>query len=70
AEELLEAKNLPVGEARTAAYSKVQRRWAEEYMVIAMLACSTNLVVSGAGVKGINAAALGNHRCFMEEASV
>ncbi|MGP2441039.1 ABC transporter substrate-binding protein [Streptomyces sp. JW3] len=70
AEDLLTAKNLPVGTARTAAYSKIQRRWAEEYMVIAMLACSTNLVVSGAGVKGINAAALGNHRCFMEDASV
>ncbi|GHB29908.1 MULTISPECIES: ABC transporter substrate-binding protein [Streptomyces] len=70
AEDLLEAKNLPVGKKRTAAYSKIQRRWAEEYMVIAMLACSTNLVVSGADVKGINTAALGNHRCFMEKASV
>ncbi|WP_326608860.1 ABC transporter substrate-binding protein [Streptomyces scopuliridis] len=70
AEELVAAKNLPDGKKRTAAYSRIQRRWAEEYMVIAMLACSTNLVVSGSGVKGINAAALGNHRCFMEKASV
>ncbi|MEW1642431.1 ABC transporter substrate-binding protein [Streptomyces sp. NPDC091219] len=70
AEDLVTAKNLPDGAKRTAAYSKIQRRWAEEYMVIAMLACSTNLVVSGAKVKDINAPALGNHRCFMEKASV
>ncbi|MFD7817679.1 ABC transporter substrate-binding protein [Streptomyces sp. NPDC059785] len=70
AEELAEAKNLPIGKKRTAAYSKLQRRWAEEYMVIAMLACATNLVVSGSKVKGINTAALGTHRCFMEKASV
>lgn len=70
ADELREAKNLPEGTKRTAAYSRIQRRWAEEYMVISMLACSTNLVVSGADVKGMNTAALSTHRCFMEKASV
>ncbi|MFD3487419.1 ABC transporter substrate-binding protein [Streptomyces sp. NPDC058665] len=70
ADELREAKNLPEGTKRTAAYSRIQRRWAEEYMVISMLACSTNLVVSGADVEGMNTAALSTHRCFMEKASV
>ncbi|MFC5833896.1 ABC transporter substrate-binding protein [Nonomuraea insulae] len=70
AADLFEAKNLPDGPERTAAYSKIQRRWAEEYMVLSMLACSTNLVVSGAQVKGMNVKALSNHRCFMEQAGV
>ncbi len=39
-------------------------------MVLTMLAYSTNPVVSGSGVKGMNTDALGNHRCFMEKASV
>ncbi|KPI08163.1 ABC-type transporter, periplasmic subunit [Actinobacteria bacterium OK074] len=69
-DELYKAKNLPEGKERTAAYTKIQRKWAEDYMVLTMLACSTNLVVSGARVKGINAPALANHRCFEEKASV
>jgi ABC-type transport system substrate-binding protein len=64
------ARNLPVGNERTAAYSAIQRRWAEEYMVLSVLCYSTNLVVSGSQVTGMNVNALGNHRCFMEKASV
>ncbi|WP_433441158.1 ABC transporter substrate-binding protein [Nonomuraea sp. CA-141351] len=70
ADELFEAKNLPDGPERTGAYSKIQRRWAEDYMVLSMLACSTNLVVTGAQVKDLNVKALANHRCFMEHARV
>ena len=70
AKELFEAKNLPDGPERTGAYSKIQRRWAEDYMVLSMLAYSTNLVVSNAQVKGMNVKALSNHRCFMERSSV
>jgi peptide/nickel transport system substrate-binding protein len=70
ADELFAAKNMEDGTARTAAYSKIQRDWAENYMVLSMLAYSTNPVVSGSNVKGMNTDALGNHRCFMEKASV
>ncbi|GLY31649.1 ABC transporter substrate-binding protein [Kineosporia sp. NBRC 101731] len=69
-DDLYEAKNLPDGAERTAKYTDIQRRWAEKYMVLVMLGYSTNPVVSGAGVKGFNSNALGNHRCFMEKASV
>ena len=61
---------LPLGAQRTAAYTKIQRRWAEDYMVLSMLACFANLVVSGSHVKHMNTAALANHRCYMEKASV
>ena len=70
ADDLFAAKNLPDGKQRTAAYTKIQRRWAEEYMVLSMLACFTNLVVSGSQVKDMNTSALANHRCYMEKASV
>ncbi|WP_285624730.1 ABC transporter substrate-binding protein [Kineosporia sp. NBRC 101677] len=70
ADELFAAKNLEVGDERTATYSDIQRRWAEQYMTLVMLAYSTNPVVSGANVQGISPNALGNHRCFMEKASV
>ncbi|MBT0772426.1 ABC transporter substrate-binding protein [Kineosporia sp. J2-2] len=70
ADELFAAKNLEDGDERTKTYSDIQRRWAEEYMVLVMLAYSTNPVVSGSGVEGMNVNALGNHRCFMEKASV
>ncbi len=70
ADDLYTAKNLPDGDERTAAYTEIQRRWAEEYMVLSMLAYSTNPVVSGASVQGLNPNALGNHRCFLEKASV
>lgn len=70
ADDLFAAKNLPDGKKRTAAYTKIQRRWAEEYMVLSMLACFTNLVVSGSQVKDMNTSALANHRCYMEKASV
>ena len=69
-DELFAAKNLPDGDARTAAYTKIQRRWATDYMTLAMLGYSTNPVVSSSKVKGISVNALGNHRCFMEKASV
>jgi ABC-type transport system substrate-binding protein len=69
-DDLTKAKNLPNGAARTAAYTDIQRRFAEQYMVLSMLAYSTNPVVSGAKVKGMNVDALANHRCFMEKASV
>jgi peptide/nickel transport system substrate-binding protein len=39
-------------------------------MILSMLAYAANPVVSGAKVQGINVKALGNHRCFMEKASV
>lgn len=70
AKDLVEAKNLPDGGRRTAAYTKIQRRWAEEYMVLSMLACFSNLVVSGSQVKNMNTSALANHRCYMEKARV
>jgi ABC-type transport system substrate-binding protein len=69
-DDLTKAKNLPNGAARTAAYTDIQRRFAEQYMVLSMLAYSTNPVVSGAKVNGMNVDALANHRCFMEKASV
>lgn len=67
---LIRARNLPNGDERTKLYSEIQRQWADEVMVLAMLAYSTNPVVSGANVKGMNVDALSNHRCFMENASV
>jgi len=70
ADDLYAAKNLPDGKQRTAAYTRIQRQWAEDYMVLSMLACFTNLVVSGADVKHMNTSALANHRCYMEKASV
>ncbi|MFI7437425.1 ABC transporter substrate-binding protein [Micromonospora haikouensis] len=70
AAELTEAKNLPDGPERTAKYSDIQRRFAEQYMVLSMLAYSCNPVVSGSSVQGMNVAGLGSHRCFMEKASV
>ncbi|MDG4772502.1 ABC transporter substrate-binding protein [Solwaraspora sp. WMMD792] len=70
ADDLAAAKNLPNGPERTAAYSDIQRRFAEQYMVLSMLCYSANPVVTGANVEGANVAALGNHRCFMENASV
>ncbi|WP_326552261.1 ABC transporter substrate-binding protein [Micromonospora sp. NBC_01813] len=70
ATDLAAAKNLPNGAERTAAYSDIQRRFAEQYMVLSMLCYSANPVVTGANVEGANVTALGNHRCFMENASV
>jgi len=70
ADDLFAAKNLADAAARAAAYSDIQRRWAEKYMLLSMLAYAANPVVSGAKVKGINIKALGNHRCFLEKASV
>ncbi|GAA4725217.1 ABC transporter substrate-binding protein [Phytohabitans rumicis] len=70
ADDLFTAKNLPDASARAAAYSGIQRRWAENYMLLTMLAYAANPVVSGASVKGMNVQALGNHRCYMEKASV
>jgi peptide/nickel transport system substrate-binding protein len=70
ADDLFAAKNLPDAAARATAYSQIQRRWAEKYMLLSMLAYAGNPVVSGANVQGMNVKALGNHRCFMEKASV
>jgi peptide/nickel transport system substrate-binding protein len=70
ADDLFAAKNLTDTTARAAAYSAIQRRWAEKYMTLSMLAYAANPVVSGAKVQGINVKALGNHRCFLEKASV
>ncbi|WP_306204512.1 ABC transporter substrate-binding protein [Actinoplanes sp. RD1] len=67
---LTEAKNMPNGDERTAKYTEIQRSYAEKYMVLSMLAYSCNPVVTGAKVEGVNVAALGSHRCFMEKASV
>ena len=68
--QIYQAKNLPNGTARTQLYSKIQRAWAEEYMVMVMLAYSTNLVAGVSGAHGINVDALANDRCYMEKASV
>jgi peptide/nickel transport system substrate-binding protein len=70
ADELFAAKNIADATARYAKYSEIQRKWAESYMTLTMLACAANPVVSGANVEGINWKALGNHRCYMEGASV
>ena len=69
-EDLIKARNLPNGDERTKAYTDIQRQWADEEMVLAMLCYSANPVVSGSNVKGMNVDALSNHRCFMEGASV
>jgi peptide/nickel transport system substrate-binding protein len=70
ADDLFAAKNLTDKAARTRAYTDIQRRWAEQYMLLSMLAYAANPVVSGASVQGMNVKALGNHRCFMDKASV
>lgn len=70
ADELFEAKNLTDAAKQASTYSAIQRDFAENYMVLSMLAYGTNPVVSGAGVKKMNVNALANHRCFMEEAAV
>jgi len=67
---LTEAKNMPNGAERTAKYTDIQRQFAEKYMVLSVLAYSCNPVVTGSKVEGVNVAALGSHRCFMEKASV
>jgi peptide/nickel transport system substrate-binding protein len=69
-DDLYKAKNLPDGAERSALYSTIQRRWATDYMTMVMLGYSTNPVVSGSNVKGMNVDALVTHRCFMEKASV
>jgi ABC-type transport system substrate-binding protein len=68
--ELDKAANLEDGPERLALYSSIQRRWATDYMTLVMLGYSTNPVVSGSNVKGMNVDALVTHRCFMEKASV
>jgi peptide/nickel transport system substrate-binding protein len=70
ADDLFAAKNLADTAARATAYSQIQRRWAEKYMLLSMLAYASNPVVSGAKVQGMNVKALGTHRCYMEKASV
>ncbi len=70
ADKLFEAKNIADAAARKTRYTEIAREWAEKYMTLTMLACASNPVVSGAGVKDMNWKALGNHRCFMENASV
>jgi peptide/nickel transport system substrate-binding protein len=61
-------KNLPTAAERAAAYTKVQREWAEEFMVLAMLCYSTNVVTTSSDVTGLNVDALSNFRCFPEGA--
>lgn len=63
-------KNLPTEAERAAAYTKAQREWAEEFMVLAMLCYSTNVVTTGSDVTGLNVDALSNFRCFPEGARV
>lgn len=70
ADKLFEAKNIADAAARKTRYSEIAREWAEKYMTLTMLACASNPVVSGASVKDMNWKALGNHRCYMEKASV
>ena len=67
---IYQAKNLPDGTARTQLYSKIQREWAQEYMVLVVLACATNVVAGVSGAHGMNVDALANDRCYMEKASV
>ena len=61
---------LPNGAARTQLYSKIQREWAEQYMVMVILAYSTNVVAGVSGAHAMNVDALANDRCYMEKASV
>ncbi|MEV6344190.1 ABC transporter substrate-binding protein [Actinoplanes sp. NPDC051851] len=70
ADMLFEAKNITDATARKTRYSEIQRAWAEKYMTLSMLVCAANPVVSGADVENMNWRALGNHRCYMENASV
>ncbi|WP_045746507.1 ABC transporter substrate-binding protein [Actinoplanes rectilineatus] len=70
ADMLFEAKNIEDAAARKAKYTEIQREWAEKYMTLAMLVNGSNPVVSGKGVEGMNWRALGNHRCYMDNASV
>ncbi|TXN30398.1 ABC transporter substrate-binding protein [Lacisediminihabitans profunda] len=67
---LATARNTKDGPDRTAQYTKIQQKFADEVMVVAMLGNFTNPVVSSSKVKGINVAALSAHRCFMEMATV
>jgi ABC-type transport system substrate-binding protein len=70
ADMLFEAKNIADAAARKTRYSEIAREWADKYMTLSMLVCASNPVVSGANVKNMNWKALGNHRCYMETASV
>ncbi|GAA2703380.1 ABC transporter substrate-binding protein [Actinoplanes palleronii] len=70
ADMLFEAKNIADATARKARYSEIQRAWADKYMTLSMLVCASNPVVSGTDVKDMNWKALGNHRCYVENASV
>jgi peptide/nickel transport system substrate-binding protein len=63
-------KNLPTAAERAAAYTKAQREWADEFMVLAMLCYSTNVVTTSSDVTGLNVDALSNFRCFPEGARV
>jgi peptide/nickel transport system substrate-binding protein len=67
---LFEAKNIADATARKTRYSEIARGWAEKYMTLSMLVCASNPVVGGANVKNMNWKALGNHRCYLEKASV
>jgi ABC-type transport system substrate-binding protein len=70
AEALFEAKNIADVTDRRARYSEIQRRWAEGFMTLTMLAFAANPVVSGASVVGLNWKALSSHRCYVEGARV
>lgn len=70
ADMLFEAKNISDAAARKTRYTEIARAWAEKYMTLSMLVCASNPVVSGTNVKDMNWKALGNHRCFMDTASV
>lgn len=70
ADQVFAAKNIADPAKQAATYSDIQRRFAETFMVAAVLANATNPVVAGADVKDMNVNALANHRCFLEKAAV
>ena len=65
-----QARALTNSAERKEIYTALQKKFADEIMGIAMLACASNPVVTGAGVSDLNLAALANHRCFAETARV
>jgi peptide/nickel transport system substrate-binding protein len=67
---LVAARGEPDETRRAALYVELQRYFAENIMVLAMLAYRYLPTVTAPGVEGINADALGTYRAFFEEVRV
>jgi peptide/nickel transport system substrate-binding protein len=70
ADMLFEAKNITDPPVRRERYTEIQRAWAGTYMTLVMLAFASNPVASRRTVRNLNWKALGNHRCYLDDASV